>query len=114
MPDPPFLPVNKPETPEYCLVIDLDETLVHYNEKEDYFMVRPGVAPFLNTLKVHYELVLWTASVKKYADWILDSVDPAQLMGTRLYRNHCTLKKGMYVKDLTMLGRDLFLFSARI
>lgn len=82
MPDPPFLPAKTESTPEYCLVLDLDETLIHYNEKENFFLVRPGVAPFLQNLKHHYELVLWTASVKKYADWILDSVDPNCLMGT--------------------------------
>ena len=62
---------------------------------------------FLEDLKGTFELVLFTASVKEYADWICDEIDPERLMTTRLYRNHCTKKQGMYVKDLSLLGRDL-------
>lgn len=42
-PTPPFLPPLTDEDPKYCLVVDLDETLIHYNEKENYYLVRPGV-----------------------------------------------------------------------
>ena len=42
-PDPPYLPTMTSER-EYCLVLDLDETLVHYFEvgSEGTFLVRPG------------------------------------------------------------------------
>lgn len=46
-PDPPYLPPI--EGKEYCLVLDLDETLVHYFEigSEGTFLVRPGCDEFL-------------------------------------------------------------------
>ena len=31
-PDPPFLPPRRAHTKEYTLVLDLDETLIHFNE----------------------------------------------------------------------------------
>lgn len=71
-PQPPYLPNLTKETLKYCLVVDLDETLIHYNEKENYYLVWPGVNQFMKELSVHYELVLFTASVKEYADWIMD------------------------------------------
>lgn len=42
-PTPPYLPALTSQTPRYCLVVDLDETLIHYNEKENYYLVWPGV-----------------------------------------------------------------------
>lgn len=75
-PQPPFLPPIGENDPKYCLVVDLDETLIHFNEAENFYLVRPGVNQFLKELKDHFELVLFTASVKEYADWILDQIDP--------------------------------------
>lgn len=62
-PVPPYLPAL-PEGIEYTLVLDLDETLIHYKDDEDYYLVRPGVAKFLQELSTSYEIVLFTASVK--------------------------------------------------
>ena len=39
---------------------------------------------------------------------ILDHLDPEKkLISHRLYRNHCTLEKGFYVKDLRVVNRNL-------
>jgi len=107
MPTAPFLPPQVGTPKEYCLVVDLDETLVHYTEEENAYMVRPGVAEFLKELSPIYELVLFTASVQEYADWIMGGIDPNNYFVHRLYRNHCTQKDGMYMKDLSLLGRDV-------
>ena len=63
MPEAPFLPPQVGPKWDYCLVVDLDETLVHYTEEENAYMVRPGVAEFLKSLSPIYEMVLFTASV---------------------------------------------------
>jgi TFIIF-interacting CTD phosphatase-like protein len=41
---PPFLPPVLESDSKYCLVLDLDETLIHNVEygNESYFLVRPG------------------------------------------------------------------------
>ena len=62
-PTPPFLPALPPGI-EYTLVLDLDETLIHYKDEEAYYLVRPGVAKFLQELSQLYDIVLFTASVK--------------------------------------------------
>jgi carboxy-terminal domain RNA polymerase II polypeptide A small phosphatase len=86
VPKPPYLPVLGESDHKYCLVVDLDETLIHYNEAENYYLVRPGVNQFMKELQNHFELVLFTASVREYADWIMDQIDPERCFKHRLYR----------------------------
>jgi CTD small phosphatase-like protein 2 len=55
-----------------------------------------------------YELVLFTASQKQYADKIIDQIDPKHRISHRLYRDHCIIvNKVYYLKNLKILGRDL-------
>ena len=113
------------------LVLDLDETLVHSvggvenNEGEipqhDFIiqipqnnnlshdvhvMVRPHVEEFLERMSKRYELVIFTASISKYANPLLNIVDKMNYVPFRLFREHCTLINTAFVKDLNLLGRD--------
>jgi Dullard-like phosphatase family protein len=96
----PFLPSYTHK--EYTLVLDLDETLGHFSEGK--FLLRPGVHYFLSEMSEHYELVLFTAGSRDYADWAMEHVDPQGLVRLRLYRQH-TLNS--QIKDLATLGRDI-------
>jgi carboxy-terminal domain RNA polymerase II polypeptide A small phosphatase len=107
------------------LVLDLDETLVHSSFKpvaeadfvisielenevhHVYVQKRPGVDQFLEEVSKLYEVVVFTASIDKYGDPLLDLLDPNQLVDHRLFREACVLHFGNYVKDLSLLGRDL-------
>merc|ERR1719273_1804495 len=71
---------------------------------------RPNVDWFLQEMSQYFELVVWTAGEKHYADVILDRLDPYGLISHRLYRNHCTvigIDNGIFLKDLRLIGRDL-------
>ena len=59
---------------QYTLVLDLDETLVHYqdNGNEGVLLVRPGADWFLEQMSELYEVVIFTAAMQDYADWVLD------------------------------------------
>lgn len=41
-----------------------------------YVIKRPGCDEFLQRLADHYELLIYTASLSKYADPLLDILDP--------------------------------------
>ena len=103
----PFLPPLR--SPKYTLVLDLDETLVHYFELagEGNFMVRPGCKEFLEEASKHYEVVIFTAALQDYADWVLDQIDEPGCISFRLYRQHAIPAGNYYIKDLSRIGRDL-------
>lgn len=48
---------------EYTLVLDLDETLIHYND-EGFYLIRPGVPTFLAETAKHFEVIVFTAACK--------------------------------------------------
>ncbi len=105
---PPYLPpIN--ERYKYTLVLDLDETLVHYNQEGEniYVQVRPGAEDFLALLENCYEIIIFTAASKDYADLVTKELDKSNSITTVLYRKYTVQKDGAYLKDLSKLGRDL-------
>ncbi|KAF1983062.1 NIF-domain-containing protein [Aulographum hederae CBS 113979] len=108
-----------------CLVLDLDETLVHSSFKilhqadftipveiegqyhNVYVIKRPGVDAFMKRVGELYEVVVFTASVSKYGDPLLDQLDIHGVVHHRLFRESCFNHQGNYVKDLSQVGRDL-------
>jgi len=107
------------------LVLDLDETLVHSSFKPVnnanitlnvdiegqicviYVLVRPFVAEFLARMARHYEVVVFTASLSKYAEPLVERLDPERICVYKLFREHCTFFSNAFVKDLTRLGRPM-------
>lgn len=56
----------------------------------------------------YYELIIYTASLSKYADPLMDILDDCRCCSFRLFREHCTFYQGMYyVKDLAELNRNM-------
>ena len=70
-------------------------------------MKRPGVDEFLLEMAKHYEIVIFTASLNKYADPLLDLLDPHRVIRSRLFRESCVYHEGNYVKDMSHINRDL-------
>lgn len=56
---------------------------------------------------LHFEIVLFTASLSKYADPVIDNLDKNRVIRHRLFREACLNHRGNFVKDLSQLGRDL-------
>lgn len=118
-------PVRHQDMHKKCMVIDLDETLVHSSFKpipnadfivpveidgtvhQVYVLKRPHVDEFLRKMGELYECVLFTASLAKYADPVADLLDKWNVFRARLFRESCVYHRGNYVKDLNKLGRDL-------
>uniref|UniRef100_A0A3B4B8Y5 FCP1 homology domain-containing protein n=1 Tax=Periophthalmus magnuspinnatus TaxID=409849 RepID=A0A3B4B8Y5_9GOBI len=120
------IPPKTRSTPEATLVLDLEETLMYSSltEIEDaeysfttvfqdhqykvYMVLRPFVREFLQAVSKSYELFIYTCAKREYAENILDILDPhKKLFRHRLYQDDCSCVLGHYIKDLSILGRDL-------
>ena len=57
----------------------------------------------------YFEIIIFTAAAKEYADIIIDYIDPEKkLIKKRYYRRDVKLnEKDQQIKDLTILGKDL-------
>lgn len=69
-----------------------------------YVIKRPGVDHFLQEMGKIYEIVVFTASLSKYADPVLDMLDVGRVVRHRLFRESCYNHKGNYVKVRTFLS----------
>lgn len=118
---PALLPAIRPEHKgRKCLVLDLDETLVHSSFKilhqadftipveiegafhNVYVIKRPGVDQFMKRVGELYEVVVFTASVSKYGDPLLDQLDIHGVVHHRLFRESCYNHQGNYVKVMAL------------
>ncbi|RHZ45483.1 hypothetical protein Glove_673g20 [Diversispora epigaea] len=108
------------------LILDLDETLVHSTSRgarTDAHMIevmvdnhaclyymhkRPHVDHFLKKVSEWYKVIIFTASMPEYADPVIDLLDPNRnLISRRLFRQSCTHRNGLFIKDLTIVEPDL-------
>ena len=124
--------VYLPRRPGYeqrkTIVFDLDETLVHCCEEQncqtaDVYLpvtfptgevvqaginIRPYVQECLTAANRDFEVIVFTASHRCYADVVLDYLDQGnQLIHHRLYRDNCVQVNGVFFKDLRVLNRPL-------
>lgn len=108
-----------------CLILDLDETLVHSSFKylrtadfvipveidnqvhHVYVIKRPGVDEFLEKVGRWFEVVVFTASVSKYGDPLLNKLDIHRAVHHRLFRDSCYNYQGNFIKNLSQVGRPL-------
>ncbi|CAD8142238.1 unnamed protein product [Paramecium octaurelia] len=92
------------------LIVDLDETLVHFEQGSNRLMIRNGSIQFLQQMHKYYYIIIWTASLPRYAKWALKKIDQQihQYIDLLLTREYCIPhEKGFYQKMLSMLGQEL-------
>lgn len=120
-----YLPKPKNGLAKKTVVFDLDETLIHcvddpQKETPDVILevrfpngevadaginIRPYAIDCLREVSKYFQVVVFTASHKSYADVVLDYLDPnKELIEYRLYRDSCMLTdEGVYIKDLRII-----------
>ena len=108
------------------LCLDLDETLVHStlnpNTVSDFSIevnlngslviyhvhIRPYLKEFLEKVSKWYKIVIYTASLREYANLVCDKIDPNNYFSKRLFRESCIPTNfGYFTKDLSIVESDL-------
>ena len=100
------------------------------DEKKKYkvgIFVRKGAKQFLAEVSKYFEVGIFTASVKEYADAVIDYLDPNKnMIKFRLYRNNCInindrifvkdlrIIKGVDLKDILLIDNSMYSFSAQL
>lgn len=97
------LPPKSPDAPPISLVLDLDETLVHCTVEpvddadlvfpvdfhgmtyQVHVRLRPYLFEFLEKIKGKYEVIVFTASQKVYANELLNLIDPGNVLIVGVY-----------------------------
>eukprot|EP01064_Diplonema_japonicum_P021959 TRINITY_DN31568_c0_g1_i1.p1 TRINITY_DN31568_c0_g1~~TRINITY_DN31568_c0_g1_i1.p1 ORF type:complete len:201 (+),score=36.91 TRINITY_DN31568_c0_g1_i1:46-648(+) len=111
----------------HTLVLDMDETLLHSSfewSAADYVMPitvdgeghtvyvrkRPHVEYFLRKVSEMFNVIVWTASVKGYAEPVIRKLLQDARVATPInvmYRTECDLVSDIFIKDLSRLGVPL-------
>lgn len=115
------------------LVLDLDETLIHTTTTPSlrspyelaysphlildvaiagqqcsfYVFVRPYLREFLRQISKWYNVMIFTASEKRYAEPLIERLDRDGVISRCFFRPSCTQRGRMYIKDLTKVCPDL-------
>ena len=101
-----------------------------FNEEKEYkvgVFIRKGAKEFLTEVSKYFVVGIFTASVKAYADAVIEYLDPNKnLIQFRLYRDNCInvndkifvkdlrIIKGVDIKDIILLDNSIYSFSAQI
>lgn len=102
----PILPSIDTKKYKFSIVIELDETLVHYCEENDnyYAKVRFGSENFLKNISNFFEIIIVSTSSKEYSNIIIDNLNKDD----RCYVEHRIFIEDFNEKqDLCNINRDL-------
>lgn len=125
-----FTPTLKASQTKKTLVLDLDETLIKAMPQLDKklsnetvpittiswinqmeikteldFFVRPGTQSFLRNLSPYYDIVIFSSSMRKYAEAVTNFLDPCKCyISAVLSRENCRHFQGIHVKDLRIFS----------
>ena len=113
---------------EKKLIINLDDTLIHYSndyiEKPDltitqnilnennqkikkyiYINFHYGTIPFIEEISLYYEIIIFTTLISSIGEIILNIIDPQKRINYKLYCDNCELiQEKKIIKDLNLFG----------
>ncbi|ANQ08805.1 Nif-like protein [Plasmodium coatneyi] len=112
--------------PSMTLVLDLDETLIYCTKKKKfshqkevdvlingryfslYVCKRPYIDLFFSILNPYFEIVIFTTSIKSYADTVLNIIDVDHYIDKKFYREDCfEVSQKIYIKNLQCIKKEI-------
>ena len=107
----PDVKENDPHKKPYTLVIDLDKFLICHIWDPELAKWRIAKRPFAELFLFYmaqlYEIVVFSSLTHFEGDNIVKKLDPFGCIAYSLYRYATHYQKGVYIKDIGKLNRDL-------
>ena len=115
---------------EKKLLINLDDTLIHYSDNMNYYSdltisqeiinennqkikkkiyinFHPGSIPFIEEISYYYEILIFTNLTSSIAEPILNSIDPNNRIDYKFYLDNCNLvSEKKIMKNLNHFGEE--------
>ena len=106
---PPFLTYKSKK--KFTIILDLEDTLLNIKLTDTGKLIlnlRPGLIQFLSGIKPYYEIISFSKFSKSYSTTIINYIQQGRkLFDVNLYREHCTLIGRKFIKDISLIGRDM-------
>jgi Dullard-like phosphatase family protein len=105
--------ITSPPKKNLTLVLDLDETLISFqtdigDETKGLLRFRPYLFQFLEKMINYYELIIFTSATNDYAEPIIEVIErDNKYFDYILCRQHTIVVNNDFVKDISLIGRDL-------
>ena len=102
-------PFEKNNNIKYHIIIDLDETLVHYcEENNNYFVkVRCGVENFIKKISEFCEIIILSTSSKEYTDIIVNRINKGKEYVKNIIYKEIYDELNEYELNLSNINRNL-------
>jgi len=105
-----YLLIPEKRVDRLTVVVDLAD-LIYLEPQRDVTKrarKRPGADDFINNLAEWYEVILWSSNPNVMADVEhAQKLDPRRVVAHTFYYPQLILDRGLYIKDLGRLNRDL-------
>ena len=104
---------KKEKSKKYSLLLGLEDIILNLKledelESKGILRLRPGLISFLKEIQNYYEIIIFSLSENKIADYLINSIEKRnKYFDYRLYRENLRIVNDEFVIDLNQIGRPL-------
>ena len=104
---------KKEKSKKYSLILGLEDIILNLKledelESKGILRLRPGLISFLKEIQNYYEIIIFSLSENKIADYLINSIEKRnKYFDYRLYRENLRIVNDEFVIDLNQIGRPL-------
>ena len=104
---------KKEKSKKYSLMLGLEDIILNLKledelESKGILRLRPGLISFLKEIQNYYEIIIFSLSENKIADYLINSIEKRnKYFDYRLYRENLRIVNDEFVIDLNQIGRPL-------
>ena len=109
----PFLK-KREKSKKYTLILGLEEIIINLKLEDELvskgtLYLRPGLISFLKEIQKYYEIIIFSLSENKIADYLINAIEKRnKFFDYKLYRENLSIVNEEFVIDLNQIDRPLY------